>query len=451
MKRAVGAVLALALCLQLTGCKTIAKREEGGKESSAPQMERVQLEKLSYEVPAGWRKVKGDAGYYHYPTQENEAGFFSLFYSDQDVSAATDTEMLYEVYDAVLEGMKEGSEDFRLNKKERVRLAGVEALRVNYTERIAPHGDYTVELYIFAGPQKEAMYFAIFTMSDALKEEMGAQIAPITAGFHFSGTGASGGKTPTGGGAAASSSGAAVGGGANSASQGTGGSHAGANSSAQSGSPQSGAGQSSAAQESAPPSGGTPASGATAQQKKALSRAKSYLGSSAFSHQGLVKQLEYEKFSHEDAVYGADHCGADWNAQALKKAKSYLNSSAFSHQGLIKQLKYEGFTDEQAAYGAGNCGADWNAQALKKAKSYLNSSAFSHQGLIKQLKYEGFTDEQASYGAGNCGANWNEQAAKKAKSYLKVSSYSRQGLINQLKYEGFTDEQAAYGADAAGL
>lgn len=452
MKRAVGVILALSLCLQLVGCKTIPKREEGGKESSSPQMESVQLERLSYKVPADWRKVKGDQGYYHYPQKENEAGFLSVLYSEQDVSAATDTEMLYDVYDAVLEGMEKGADSFHLIGKERVKLAGVEALKVNYTERFDPHGVYTLEAYIFVDPEKKGMYFAIFTASDALKEEMGAQIASITSSFRFGGKGISWGDASTSGGATESSSSAAAGDNSTgSSSQGAAGgqggsSHAGASSSGQSSSVQSSAAQSDPSQ-----SGGTPASGATAEQKKALSRAKSYLGSSAFSRQGLIKQLEYEKFSHEDAVYGADHCGADWNAQALKKAKSYLNTAAFSQPGLTHQLQYEGFTDEQAAYGVSNCGADWNAQALKKAKSYLNTAAFSQSGLTHQLKYEGFTDEQTAYGVNNCGANWNEQAVKKAKSYLKIFSYSRQELIDQLKYEGFTAEQAAYGADGAGL
>lgn len=416
MKRAVGAILALALCLQLTGCKTIPKREEEKKESSSPQMESVQLEKLSYKVPADWRRVKDDTRCYHYPTQENKAGYFFLFYSDRDVSSAADTEALYGVYDAVLEGMEKGAVDFHLNKKERVKLAGVEALKVNYTERVDPYGVYTIEAYIFAGPDKEAMYFAIFTMGDALKEEMSAQITPITDSFRFSSQGISWGEVSGGGesgGSSKPSSSAAAGGGTASSSQGTagnqgGGSHAGASSSGQSGSTQSGAGQSSSkpsnsAQSSASQSGGTLMGGATAEQKKALSRAKSYLGSAAFSHQGLVKQLEYEKFSHEDAVYGADHCGADWNAQALKKAKSYLNTAAFSKPGLTHQLQYEGFTDEQTAYGVNNCGANWNEQAVKKAKSYLTIFSYSRQELINQLKYEGFTAEQAAYGADGAG------------------------------------------------
>ena len=89
----------------------------------------------------------------------------------------------------------------------------------------------------------------------------------------------------------------------------------------------------------------------TVSQKNALRSAKSYLSFSAFSYNGLIKQLEYEKYSHDDAVFAADNCGADWNEQAVKSAKSYLEFSAFSHDGLVKQLEYGGFTHEQAEYG----------------------------------------------------------------------------------------------------
>ena len=54
---------------------------------------------------------------------------------------------------------------------------------------------------------------------------------------------------------------------------------------------------------------------------------------SAFSREGLIDQLMYEKFSTEEATYAADNCGADWNEQALKKALSYLDVSAFSYKG----------------------------------------------------------------------------------------------------------------------
>ena len=83
---------------------------------------------------------------------------------------------------------------------------------------------------------------------------------------------------------------------------------------------------------------------------------------------------------------------------ALAKAKSYLDFTAFSYTGLIDQLEYEGFSTEEATYGADNCGADWNEQAAKKAKSYLEFTSFSRSGLIDQLLYDGFTQEQAEYG-----------------------------------------------------
>ena len=40
------------------------------------------------------------------------------------------------------------------------------------------------------------------------------------------------------------------------------------------------------------------------------------------------------------------------NEQAVKKAKSYLSYTSFSYQGLVEQLEYEGFTHTQAVYGA---------------------------------------------------------------------------------------------------
>lgn len=135
---------------------------------------------------------------------------------------------------------------------------------------------------------------------------------------------------------------------------------------------------------------------------------------------------------------------------ALIKARDYLNYFPFSYSGLIKQLEYEGFSTEEATYASDNCGADWKEQASKKAIDYLSYSAFSYSGLINQLEYEGFSSDEASFAADSCGADWNEQAAKKAQDYLDYSSFSRSSLINQLEYEGFTKEQAEYGVSAVG-
>lgn len=90
----------------------------------------------------------------------------------------------------------------------------------------------------------------------------------------------------------------------------------------------------------------------TTGEKNALRSANTYLNVLAFSYDGLIRQLEFEGYSHVEAVYGADNCGADWDEQAVKKAASYLSIMSFSKQGLIDQLEFEGFTHDQAVYGA---------------------------------------------------------------------------------------------------
>lgn len=90
----------------------------------------------------------------------------------------------------------------------------------------------------------------------------------------------------------------------------------------------------------------------TTSQKNALRAAQNYLRTMPFSHKGLVGQLEFEGYAHDDAVYAADNCGADWNEQAAKSAKNYLDIMPFSKDGLIEQLEFEGYTHDQAVYGA---------------------------------------------------------------------------------------------------
>lgn len=90
--------------------------------------------------------------------------------------------------------------------------------------------------------------------------------------------------------------------------------------------------------------------------KNALKKADEYLRFMAFSYTGLIKQLEYERFSHDEAVYAVDNCGADWYEQAVKKGYSYLDFMSFSRDGLIRQLEYEGFTTDQAVYAVNELG-----------------------------------------------------------------------------------------------
>jgi len=137
---------------------------------------------------------------------------------------------------------------------------------------------------------------------------------------------------------------------------------------------------------------------ATLGEKNAAKSALDYLAFTAFSYSGLVKQLEFEGFTHAEAVYGVDRCGADWNEQAAKSALNYLSFMSFSYSGLVKQLEFEGYTNKEAVYGVDKCGADWNEQAALKAQEYLDYSSFSRDGLIGQLEFEGFTRQQAEYG-----------------------------------------------------
>lgn len=95
---------------------------------------------------------------------------------------------------------------------------------------------------------------------------------------------------------------------------------------------------------------------ATIGERNALRKGKDYLSVMAFSYQGLINQLKFDGFSQTEAVYAADHCGANWKKQAAKKAEEYLDVMPFSRSGLISQLEFEGFTHEEALYGVEQVG-----------------------------------------------------------------------------------------------
>lgn len=128
-------------------------------------------------------------------------------------------------------------------------------------------------------------------------------------------------------------------------------------------------------------------------------------GINGLSHKGLIERLvEYDGFPLHEATYAADNCGADWNEQVLKAIDYDLfrpgTIYTFSYKSLVIHLQQnEGFTREQAVYGADNCGADWNEQAAKCAADYLEVGSFTRDSMISQLLFEGFTEEQAIYGA----------------------------------------------------
>ncbi len=86
-------------------------------------------------------------------------------------------------------------------------------------------------------------------------------------------------------------------------------------------------------------------------QSNAVDKAESYLRFLPFSRAGLITQLEFDKFSTEDATFAVDHITVDWNEQAAKKAQSYLDTMSFSRDQLAEQLEFEKFTPEQIAAG----------------------------------------------------------------------------------------------------
>ncbi|GAB3558785.1 hypothetical protein GCM10027405_05490 [Arthrobacter alkaliphilus] len=94
----------------------------------------------------------------------------------------------------------------------------------------------------------------------------------------------------------------------------------------------------------------------TVSQQNALRKAAQYLNYTAFSRTGLIGQLEFEKYSTEDATWAVDRVTVDWNVQAAKKAKDYLKYTSFSHASLADQLTFDGFTPEQAEYGVSQAG-----------------------------------------------------------------------------------------------
>lgn len=134
-------------------------------------------------------------------------------------------------------------------------------------------------------------------------------------------------------------------------------------------------------------------------KRNALESAKDFL-TYDWSYNGLYDQLEYEGYTDEEIKYALDNCEADWKKNAVGMAKSYLGHSSFSYDGLRKQLiEYDKYTEDEAKYGVENCGADWNEEAKRMAEKWLETDInFSSQGLYKQLIFAGFTEKQAEYG-----------------------------------------------------
>ena len=188
---------------------------------------------------------------------------------------------------------------------------------------------------------------------------------------------------------------------------------------------------------------------------------KSYLEYFPMSRQGMIDQLSgVDGYSVEEATAAVDASGIDWNEQAIRQAKSYLETMSYDRDELIDQLEYDKFTQEEALYGSAVAIGDSvelpamseTMTAEEAVKNYLQYFPMSRQGLIDQLStIDGYSVEEATAGVDASGADWNEQAVRQAKGQLEAMSYTRDELIDQLEYEKFTHEQAVYGVDHCGV
>lgn len=97
---------------------------------------------------------------------------------------------------------------------------------------------------------------------------------------------------------------------------------------------------------------------------------------------------------------GSQTAAATENQQkALDKANEYVDTLPPSHDGLIKQLEYDGYTTDVATYAADNCSANWNKEAKEMAEQYMDSTTYTYKEMVQQLEAEGFTKKQAKFGA----------------------------------------------------
>lgn len=131
----------------------------------------------------------------------------------------------------------------------------------------------------------------------------------------------------------------------------------------------------------------------TANMRRALLSAGGYLAEMPFSREGLINILtKYENVNAAEAAYGADNCGADWNAEAVRMAERLVPTSVYSRVSLEAQLKHEGFTKEEASFGIQNAEVDWlteAAEVVEQQKGY--NPSMTEDALAKYLTAEGFT------------------------------------------------------------
>ena len=138
----------------------------------------------------------------------------------------------------------------------------------------------------------------------------------------------------------------------------------------------------------------------TAEQERAISRAKDYLQSSSKSYDELLYALTTESFTKEDAKYAVDHCDANWEEEATEAARAVLDSqSGISYTKLLQQLESKKFTHDEAVKGIDNNHPNWTEQAEKAGRNrYYYSVLEGEENVTSALVTEGFAYEEALAG-----------------------------------------------------
>ena len=115
---------------------------------------------------------------------------------------------------------------------------------------------------------------------------------------------------------------------------------------------------------------------------------------------GDSSNITYETPDSDSSSQGEQTAAATENQQkALDKANEYVNTLALSHDGLVKQLEYDGYSTDVATYAADNCDTNWNKEAKEMAEQYMESTTYTYKAMVQQLQAEGFTKDQAEFGA----------------------------------------------------
>ena len=154
----------------------------------------------------------------------------------------------------------------------------------------------------------------------------------------------------------------------------------------------------------------TPAVTENNTRMQALELAKENKKATALSRSQMIDRIREKGYSASDAVYAADHCGADWNIQAFKAAKQLIAGGGYSRDGLKKALRQAGFSESEAAYAVDRIDVDWNAQAVKTVqKQASGQSSYSYEDLKDLLKSNGFSENEAAFALEKAGIDQNVQ------------------------------------------